>query len=787
MRHSQSSVSGVRDVRCAGVVTVLALLAAMSACSEEDGAAPSTVAGLSRAALEPLDAPDTPQRSRRVAMFEVPAELEPWTVLGGSMSVEVVEDVSQLHVAPGEQRRLSIPGPFDPTTFNRVVVHVLGSGARVAVNVVRGERVVARRSSKEVVPGATATAVTLDLPQLRRDPRPFDELVFSFLGGAPCTLIGVELRWEPPWTPLPNPWGDSQPIELSGEWRNGVGLTSAHPCFATIDVPERGRLGVSAGVPAGSRGPGVAHTLVAVIDPRGAAREHRFRLEPANDDRWMWFELDLADLEPGSEVDVEFELVVEGDDFGLCALGEPLLYSAREPSDPEPPTVLLITSDTHRADHLGIAGLGVELDTPNLDALAGRGILFEDCRSSTNVTLPSHAALLTGLPARDVGVYTNHEALAQAAPTLAERFRDAGFATFASTSNVSLLGWNGLGQGFDRAVCVPAPGGVPDAEQSVDALLDWLPEARDVPVFAWLHLFDAHHPYAPPEAYDRRYYPPDADPFDPELPDSGVADGLLPFDLQGLRDLSFPLAQYRAEISYLDAELGRLFDAPRLERAVIAFTSDHGELFGQGDIWCNHAGSYPDNLHVPLILAGEGVEPGLRVPRTVRQVDVGRTLLDLAGLERTDFPGTSLLDVIGAPPDPDAPTYSVAASARSASVTVGRFHLILALERHQGNALDTWGKHEFRLFDLEADPLCATDLVAGEPERTAELHALLVAWLRDARPESWVESVDLDDAALEHLAGLGYADQVPTAAGDGERVLFPLDCPCRRCAELAVD
>ena len=133
--------------------------------------------------------------------------------------------------------------------------------------------------------------------------------------------------------------------------------------------------------------------------------------------------------------------------------------------------------------------------TPTLDRLAARGVLFEDCVSSANVTLPSHAALMTGTSPRDTGVVNNADFLGDDPVTLAERFRDAGWVTYAAVSAGGLLDdRSGLGQGFDRM----AESGWRSlsARDRVPLLEDWLDEATEKPIFVWLHVFDAHAPYA---------------------------------------------------------------------------------------------------------------------------------------------------------------------------------------------------------------------------------------------------------------------------------------------------
>ncbi|MCB9899015.1 MAG: sulfatase [Planctomycetes bacterium] len=459
---------------------------------------------------------------------------------------------------------------------------------------------------------------------------------------------------------------------------------------------------------------------------------------------------------------------------GGCALAEAAFVPAalaRDARAQAPRRVLLVTSDTHRGDHLGASGSGVPVRTPNLDALAARGTLFLDCWVSANFTNPSHAALMTGTSPQATGITSNDRALDDAAPTLAERFAAAGFRTFAALSAHHLGdAVSGLGQGFDR-VAWPDASQRPSGE-TLDALLPWLDEADDDPrpLFVWLHVFDAHLPYVPLPEFERLGYDGPADPFDPSRPPLPF-DDRLPAGLHGLRDVEFARAEYRGCVASLDHELRRVFGRPALDDALVAVVGDHGESLGAHDIWFNHAGLYPDTLHVPLILAGPGVPAGRVESRPVRQVDLGRTLLDLAGLPDASFPGRSL---VAPAADDDGTRFALASHATSASITRGRHHLVLQLVDHH----QRWHAHDVELYDLVDDPDCTRDVTDAQLDVARELRARLIAWLDAAGCARWAGRVD-DDAALhEQLAALGYVE----GADASDAPLFvPDDCAsCRR-------
>ena len=250
-----------------------------------------------------------------------------------------------------------------------------------------------------------------------------------------------------------------------------------------------------------------------------------------------------------------------------------------------------------------------------LDALAREGVLFSDCVATSNITLPSHAALLTGVHPRDTSITNNRTRLGGQADTLAGRFQAAGYATLAVTSAKHMNHpWSGLGQGFDR-MAWPSVERDRSAPESVALLREWMQEYRDQPLFIWLHLYDAHRPYEPPALHTLHHYPTERDPRSDSLP---LPNGPLPPHLKGVRDLDYVRALYQGEVSHLDAELGALLAHERMAQAIVAVTGDHGESLGEQGLWWDHVSLYPSVLHVPLLLRWPGGPEERRVGKECR-------------------------------------------------------------------------------------------------------------------------------------------------------------------------
>ncbi len=300
---------------------------------------------------------------------------------------------------------------------------------------------------------------------------------------------------------------------------------------------------------------------------------------------------------------------------------------------PAKPNILLITIDTLRADHLGCAG-DRAVETPNIDALAGRGALFSRAFAHTTETLPSHTNILLGLTPNAHGVHDNSNFIVrQGFVTLAEWLKTRGYATAAVVGAFPLDSRFGLTRGFDLYDDRYGNQGLGDmnfverrAETVVRLGLTWL-EGRTGPWFLWLHCFDPHFPYEPPEPFRTRY----------------------------------AKAPYDGEIAYVDAALGRVFGYLKdrgLESATaVILTADHGEALGDhGEITHGYF-AYNEVLHVPLIVALPGVAPA-RIEANASHVDIFPTVCDYLGAKSpAGLQGRSLLPAVKGRPLPDQAIY----------------------------------------------------------------------------------------------------------------------------------
>jgi arylsulfatase A-like enzyme/Tfp pilus assembly protein PilF len=309
-----------------------------------------------------------------------------------------------------------------------------------------------------------------------------------------------------------------------------------------------------------------------------------------------------------------------------------LLLAAAAPRSPDL-NVLLITIDTLRADRLGCYGAD-RVPTPAIDGLAARGVLFERAFAHNPTTLPSHANILSGLTPLAHGVSENSKSVFPAGlPTMAGDLKAAGRATAAFIGAFPLDSRFGLDRGFDVyddafGAQVGLEGEFKErrASEVIRAAAAWI-SSQTGAWFCWIHLWDPHAPYAPPEPFQSRFR---QDP-------------------------------YAGEVAYVDAEIGALFrelDGRRLaDRTLVVLTADHGEALGEHGELTHSYFAYNGTLRVPLIIAGPGLA-ARRVAANVAHIDILPTVRDLLGLgPRPSLQGRSLTGLMRTGRADDRPIY----------------------------------------------------------------------------------------------------------------------------------
>jgi arylsulfatase A-like enzyme len=416
---------------------------------------------------------------------------------------------------------------------------------------------------------------------------------------------------------------------------------------------------------------------------------------------------------------------------------------------------LIYLIDALRADRLGCYGDRRGL-SPRIDGFAARALIFERAVTQAPWTRPAVASVLTGLGPLRHGVRTLEDRLPEAAVTLAERLRAAGYRTAAFSTNAHVTADTGFAQGFDHFDFFPQE---PQSDAVNRRVLAWLDGSAGGtgagPFFAYVHALDPHAPYTPPADLRARFAPG-------VRPRAGTRAGVLrAYAARGAeRDrLVADLARlYDAEVAANDRSFGALLDALAarrlLGRTVVVLLADHGEELGEHGALGHANDLYGEALRIPLIVALPGQERGKRVRALAQQIDLLPTLVAQAGLAPPrGLPGRDLVYLAATPPGApagDRPAFShLSYSGRAGvSVVLGDWKLIQPLTPAFGRARS--------LYRLDANLHEGPDLAERNPVRAAHLAAYLRAELLTARRGLTPERATLDDESRAALHALGY-------------------------------
>jgi arylsulfatase A-like enzyme len=425
--------------------------------------------------------------------------------------------------------------------------------------------------------------------------------------------------------------------------------------------------------------------------------------------------------------------------------------------------ILLITIDTVRADYLGCYG-NQQMKTPNIDRIAQRGVLFKTAVCEMPVTTPSHASILTSLEPRVHGILTNSWTIRTTITTLPEILKTKGYTTAGFVSVFHLGRTLGFAQGFDT-FDDHFDGLQRNATQVTDVTLNWLAKNQKKPWFIWLHYFDAHTPYEPPAQFANLY--PDANNGSKIYASFSQLSAMEEHKCTPTeKDIAHMKALYSGEISYIDAEFGRLMTNLHqqgiLNNTIIILVADHGECFDHG-IYANHDQSlYEHAIRVPLLIAGpKSLLPQEKQINTlVRTIDIMPTILAITKIKSETFmQGKNLLPLVRGT-NPGTTGFAVIERRYYQNQQDCIRRHIPVGERYAVRT-DKWKYiwSEFaplELYDLEQDPDEANNLIKNHPEMKAELQQDLDKWLADNNKLRQWAFQKIDEQTAEQLRSLGY-------------------------------
>jgi arylsulfatase A-like enzyme len=649
-----------------------------------------------------------------------------WSVEPASLRTGVAGAALEIDAAG---HRVTLAGPeLQASECPLLDIEVHGLEANGFVRAVErsggNERTLAEVAARDGL-GDRRARFLLPLPATRDPAAPLAVVLGG--AGARVSVAGLscgEFRLGEPEEPSspPRAWR----IEAGDEVRDGFLLTAERPLGVEAAAPGARRLRFAAASLLGADAELAVHATV-----RGGAGPvtvtARVRAGGAG---WSAGELELPAA--GSPVAIRAEVVGERTP-GLFALASIALDGG--PSPAPQPRVVLISIDTLRADRMSLYGARRET-TPVIDAWArAHGVVFDQAIAAAPSTLPSHASLLTGLEVLHHGAFLGRP-LPVSVPTLAERFRAAGWRTLAVTGGGYLHPYYGLDRGFEVYRSWPRHPGANEDElaDGLARVRSLLSEHEGEPVFLFFHTYEVHAPYRAREPWfsewtghpsDRRFQPWERDDesrgpafawnrWPRVVEGDGSRRDLAPDEVEDLR------AAYDSGVAVVDREvgalLGQLSTGPDARRTTIVLTADHGESLGENRLF-DHGFLYDSNLRVPLVIArGGDAAPGAgrRVARPVRSIDVAPTLAALAGLPPAPaapaVDGISLeAELEGRPDAADRNAWSYGAEAgHGLALRTARLKYIV-----RDCALAPGGGGT-ELYDLTRDPGESHDL-AGSP------------------------------------------------------------------------
>ena len=392
--------------------------------------------------------------------------------------------------------------------------------------------------------------------------------------------------------------------------------------------------------------------------------------------------------------------------------------------------VVLISIDTCRADYLSCYGDDRQT-TPNIDAVAGEGVLFENALAPVPMTLPSHSTMLTGTNPHYHGAHDNSEyRLGEFNVTLAEILKENGFTTGAVIGATVLAEKSGLNQGFetydDDFQKTINNSGVVDrpAEEVTRQGLKWLQERQDEQFFLLLHYFDPHFRYTPPEPFRSKF----GDDFN---------------------------SRYAGEIAYTDKCIGSIIrhlkNSGAWDHTLLIITADHGEMLGEHGETTHTWFIYQGAIKVPLIVR----VPGQHEPRIVSDyvglIDVVPTVCGLLGLEPP--PQVRGVDLSEHWQDDSQPPVGRSIYCESLTPTKYGANSLLGIVADGWKYIQTTRPE---LYNLTADPTESINLVSAEPQRAQDLQELLRQMLDDQLRSGNESRAGMSETDRRKLESIGY-------------------------------
>lgn len=455
------------------------------------------------------------------------------------------------------------------------------------------------------------------------------------------------------------------------------------------------------------------------------------------------------------------------------------------------PNILLLVMDATRARNLSCYGYH-RPTSPNLERFAERGVVYEMAISPGGWSLPGHASIFTGLYPSRHGAHEQHKYLLSEYPTMAELLRSRGYYTLAFCHNAYVGPATGLDRGFEEfnPVVQSVPRSVRKITRKIERGITTLLGLRDSgaryanrqiytalrrlraderPFFMFVHYEEPHGPYRPPPKHN--CYLPDG--VSPKMARQVNQDQwkyfVNPASMDG-QDFEILTALYDAEITYLDTRVAEVLDwleeSGMLDQTMVIITADHGENIGDHQMMGHQYCLYDTLLHVPLIIYyPRGIASHSRVTHQVQTLDLLPTVLSMLGdtssevyhsLQGHDLLSSTRHDfTIAEWARPDLSTFY----KRFPGVDVSQYDRALKMIRTDQHKYIWASDDKHELYDLQADPDEARNIIAEHPDIAQDLDRRLTEWCTSFEATTPLdEAPDFDEGVRERLRALGYLE-----------------------------
>gem|GEM_PF-3283850 len=464
--------------------------------------------------------------------------------------------------------------------------------------------------------------------------------------------------------------------------------------------------------------------------------------------KWKWFrkEIDLGEFS-NQKVTLTFENIsLKSKAKRTILWGEPVIVSSVDRQNDNRPNFVILLVDALRPDHLGAYGYD-RPTSPNIDALALDGIVFENAFAQSNCTTLSTASLLTSrFPLDAKEAHSSYFSIKPGISTIFKELDNIGYQTAVFTQN-ALVHWD---YHYDEGVDSFLVGS--KSKPMGNDVSGWISDYRDAPFLIYVHYMDVHADYQPPTELLSKFVPRDYQPIEPAVQlgkARDMEDSMSKGHSYGEKDKEYTIGLYDGTIAYTDQQIGQLIARLKTlglyNNTVILVIADHGEEFWEHGGLRHSSTLYDEQLRVPLIL-----KPPLHLDRKAERISSLARLIDL-------YPTIMQLTGLTIPPDIEGIYLLDAELEKNLSVYAETPEMV-AIRTREWKLIDKIGNNKDELYNLKLDPREKINVIAKHPDISARLQGEIKHFKKNRTSSKSIEQrpKKLDQKTIDRLRALGY-------------------------------